>query len=104
MCEKFGIEKRHTSPYHPQADGLAERSIGHVKQVTRCLTIDRGLEKDAWSSILTEVTFYCNNIENSSTKFHLLSTGRQPTSPIDAWIATHKHRPAETINSTSSYY
>ena len=57
MSVKFGIEKRHTSPYHPQADGLAERSIGHVKQVARCLTIDRGLEKDAWPSILTEVTF-----------------------------------------------
>ena len=98
MCEKFGIEKRHTSPYHPQADGLAERSIGLVKQVARCLTIERNLDKDAWPSILTEVTFYCNNIENSSTKLsaHLLSTGRQPTSPIDAWIAAHKEGPAET--------
>ena len=92
MCDEFGIEKRHTSPYHPQADGLAERSIGLIKQVARCLTLDRNLEKGAWPTLLPEVTFYCNNIENSSTKFsaQLLNTGRQPTSPINAWIETHK--------------
>ena len=92
MCEKFGIEKRHTSPYHPQADGLAERSIGLVKQVARCLTLERELGKGAWPSLLPEVTFYCNNVENSSTKFaaQLLNTGRLPTSPIDAWIRTHE--------------
>ena len=69
FCEKFGMEKRHTSPYHPQADGLAERRIGIIKQIAQCLTLDRKLEKDAWPSILTEATFYCNNTENSSTKF-----------------------------------
>ena len=91
MCRKFGIEKRHTSPYHPQADGLAERSIGIVKQVARCLTLDRNLSKGSWPSLLPEITFYCNNIENSSTKFsaQLLMTGRQPISPVDAMLATY---------------
>ena len=27
MCDKLGIEKRHSSPYHPQGDGMVERSI-----------------------------------------------------------------------------
>ena len=36
VCDKLWIDKGHTSPYHPQADGLAERSIGLVKQVARC--------------------------------------------------------------------
>ena len=89
LCQKLGIEKRHSSPYHPQGDGLVERTIGLVKQVARCLTLDRHLNKEAWPEILPEVSFYCNNTENATTKFspHFLMTGRQPLSPIDAMIA-----------------
>ena len=89
LCQKLGVEKRHSSPYHPQADGLVERTIGLVKQVARCITLDRLLAKESWPEILPEVSFYCNNAENASTKFspHLLMTGRQPVSPIDAMIA-----------------
>ena len=89
MCDRLGIEKRHSSPYHPQADGLVERSIGLVKQVARCLTLDRQLPKESWPDILPEVAFYCNNTEIASTKFsaHLLMTGRQPLSPIDAMLS-----------------
>ena len=89
MCERLGIEKRHSSPYHPQGDGLVERSIGLVKQVARCLTLDRQLAKESWPEILPEVSFYCNNTENASTGFSAqrLMTGRQPLSPIDAAIA-----------------
>ena len=47
MCKKYGIKKRHTSPYHPEADGIAERQIGQVKQVIRCLTLERSLEVGA---------------------------------------------------------
>ena len=32
MCGELGIEKRHTTAYHPQADGMAEWGIGAVKQ------------------------------------------------------------------------
>ena len=28
LCERLGIEKRHSSLYHPQGDGLVERNIG----------------------------------------------------------------------------
>eukprot|EP00800_Vazella_pourtalesii_P010949 TRINITY_DN2656_c0_g2_i2.p1 TRINITY_DN2656_c0_g2~~TRINITY_DN2656_c0_g2_i2.p1 ORF type:complete len:269 (+),score=21.55 TRINITY_DN2656_c0_g2_i2:119-925(+) len=89
LCERLGIEKRHSSPYHPQGDGLVERSIGLARQVARCLTLDRKLPKESWPEILPEVSFYCNNVENSSTKFspQRLMTGRQPTSPIDAMIS-----------------
>ncbi|KAI6661460.1 hypothetical protein LOD99_13332 [Oopsacas minuta] len=89
LCERLGIEKRHSSLYHPQGDGLVERSIGLAKQVARCLTLDRKLPKESWPEILPEVSFYCNNVENSSTKFspQRLMTGRQPTSPIDAMIS-----------------
>ena len=89
FCKKLGIEKLHSSPYHPQGDGLVERAIGLAKQVARCLTLERKLGKESWPEVLPEVAFYCNNVENSSTKFYaqLLMFGRQPTSPIDATIA-----------------
>ena len=68
---------------------MVERSIGLAKQVARCLTLDRKLPKESWPEILPEVSFYCNNVENSSTKFspQRLMTGRLPTSPIDAMIS-----------------
>ena len=37
FCLKAGVDKRSTTPYHPQADGMAERNIGLAKQVIRCL-------------------------------------------------------------------
>ena len=37
LCEHFGIEKRHSSPYHPEGDGQVERSVETIKQTMRCL-------------------------------------------------------------------
>ena len=84
LCRDFGIEKRHTIPYHPESDGMAERHIGFVKQVIRCLILERDLEKGSWPSVLPEVTFYCNSLDNASSKVspHMLAFGRQPRSPI----------------------
>ena len=92
LCRDFGIEKRHTTPYHPESDGMAERHIGFVKQVIRCLILERDLEKGSWPSVLPEVTFYCNSLDNASSKVspHMLAFGRQPRSPIDALITTSK--------------
>ena len=56
--------------------------------------LERGLDKGSWPEVLPEVAFYCNNVENSSTKFsaQLLMFGRQPTSPIDATIAEYQQK------------
>ena len=42
---KTGIDKRSTTPNHPQSDGMVERNVGLVKQVVRCLQLDRQLAK-----------------------------------------------------------
>ena len=31
FCTKAGVNKRSTTPYHPQCDGMAERNVGLVK-------------------------------------------------------------------------
>ena len=67
---------------------MVERSIGLVKQVDRCLTLDRNLPKESWPDIFPAVAFYCNSTENVSTGYstQLLMTGRQPLSPIEIAI------------------
>ena len=60
FCRSLGIEKKRTTPYHPETDGMAERNIGMVKQVIRCLQLDRRLLKGSWPSLLTEAPFHFN--------------------------------------------
>ena len=95
LCHDLGIDKRHTTPYHPEADGMAERHIGFVKQTIRCLMLERDLEKGSWPSLLPEATFYCNNLDNASSKVspHMLAFGRQPRAPIDMLITADNSDP-----------
>ena len=92
FCKSLGIEKRHTTPYHPQADGMAERNIGTVKQVISCMLFDRKLPKGTWPALMTEVSFYMNTMENATTQMapHMLTYGRVPRSPTDAWCRNPK--------------
>ena len=83
MCRQLGIEKRHTTAYHPQADGMAERGIGAVKQTLRCLLLDRKMEPASWLALLPEISFLLNSVSNASTKLspHILTYGREPRAP-----------------------
>ena len=84
-CRSLGVEKKRTTPYHPETDWMADRNIGMVKQVIRCLQMDRNLPKDSWPSLLTEVSFHCNAMNNATTGIspHMLAYGQQPRSPMD---------------------
>ena len=48
MFKKLGIHKRHSSPYHHQVDGMAERNIGTAKQLICSLLMERKMEKGAY--------------------------------------------------------
>ena len=87
FCKHLDIDKRHTTPYHPQCDGMAERNIGLVKQVISCLMLDRQLAKGSWPALLKEVSFHCNSMDNASSRISpfMITYGRQPRSPVDAW-------------------
>ena len=90
FCAKPGIDKRSTTPYHPQCNGMAERNVGLVKQLIRYLQLDRQLAKGSWPGLLTEVSFHINGMENATSRVspHLLHLGREPRSPLDPWC-TH---------------
>ena len=87
LCRSLGVERKRITPYHPEADGMAERNIGMVKQVIRCLQLDLRLSKESWPSLLTEVSFHCNGMKNatSSTSPQMLTRGQQPKCPMDTW-------------------
>ncbi len=68
LCRGLNIEKRRTSPYHPEGDGSAERAIQSVKQIMRCLLAERQLSTTDWPHVLTEVSFVMNAMHNASTK------------------------------------
>ena len=81
LCSKLGIEKRHSSPYHPEGNGQAERSVQSLKTLVRCVMAEEELPKYAWPSILQKATFMHNASTNTSTKHspHELMYGTQPT-------------------------
>ena len=69
LLHDYGIEKRHSTPYHPEGDGQAERGIQTVKQVMRCMLEDRDLDRDAWPSILQEISYEINSMSCASTVY-----------------------------------
>ena len=68
-CDRMGVEKRRSSPYHPEGDGQVERTIQTFKQTLGCLLEDGHIEKTNWPALLQEITFACNGLPNASTGF-----------------------------------
>ena len=74
FCASLNIDKRRSTPYHPQCNGMAEQNVGFVKQVMLCLMLDRQLGKGSWPSLLQEVSFHCNCISNASSNIWKATT------------------------------
>ena len=53
---------------------LVERTIGLIKQVTKCQTLDCRLDKDAWPELLTEVTFTASLQQSGKLNYHIFNT------------------------------
>ena len=68
FCAEYGVDKRRSSPYHPEGDGLSERCIQAGKQLLRCMLAERKMRKTDWPSVMKEVSFLFNSTNNSSTK------------------------------------
>ena len=60
---------------------MAERHIGLVKQVIRCLQADRHLPKASWPGLLTKVSFHINGMKNGTSRQspHILTLDANPT-------------------------
>ena len=66
--------------------------------------LESHLEKGSWPSLLQEITFYGNNLDNARGKISLpmFPFDHQPRSPINMLISTG-HTPTKVTGSASQY-
>ncbi|KAK4397943.1 Retrovirus-related Pol polyprotein from transposon TNT 1-94 [Sesamum angolense] len=57
LCDEFGIKRHKTTPYTPQQNGVAERTL--LNKV-RCLLISSGLSKTFWGEALSTAVYLIN--------------------------------------------
>ena len=74
-------------PYHPQTNGLVERSHQMIMHMIRKLGEDK---KADWLSHLAEIAHTYNATQSAVTRYspHYLMFGQQPTLPVDLIFPT----------------
>ena len=80
LYKMLGIEQLHTTPYHPQVNGLTERMVGVVKQmVVKCA------KDSCWDDLLPLVMFAYRKVPQTSAGFSPfeLLYGREVRGPLD---------------------
>ncbi|CAF0889807.1 unnamed protein product, partial [Brachionus calyciflorus] len=66
FCSTYNIKKLRTTGYHPQCNGLVERTIKTIKQM---LSTFVNSQHDNWDEVLSDFVFAYNNNVHSSTNF-----------------------------------
>lgn len=66
FCSKHNIRKIRTTAYHPQTNGLTERTIRTIKQM---LSVKVNKDHNDWDILLNGVTFAYNNTTHDSTGY-----------------------------------
>ena len=84
LCNTLNIEKHHSSPYHPEGDGMAERAIGTVKALIRCFLEEKDVSVYKWPDILQQVAFLFNasNFSSTGRSPHEIMSGENLDLPI----------------------
>ena len=74
LCKIHGIQQLQTMPYHPQTNGLVERSHQMIMHMIRKLREDK---KANWPSPLAEIAHAYNAIQSAVTRYspHYLMFG-----------------------------
>ena len=100
LCEMFGIEKRRTTAYHPQTDGLCERFNGILKSLLR-MRVNQ--EKNDWDEQLPNALLAYRISTQSSTgvtPFEMLY-GREAQLPLgpeqEKIVSSPTHGPAKYV-------
>ncbi|KAK0137580.1 Retrovirus-related Pol polyprotein from transposon 412 [Merluccius polli] len=82
LLEMAGVQKSHTTPYHPMRNGVTERFNRTLGNMIRSLPLQ---SKAKWPQMLQQLTFCYNCTEHETTGFapFYLVFGRIPRLPVD---------------------
>ena len=89
MCTLLGVRKLQTMPYHPQKNGLVERSHQTIMQMIRKLGEDK---KADWAGHLAEIVQAYNATWSTVMGYglHYLMFGCRPRLPVDFYFPTFR--------------
>ena len=89
MCKLLGMEKVQTTPYHPQTNGLVERSHQTIMQIIGKLGEDK---KADWPGHLTEIVHTYNANQSAMLGYspHYLMFGCRPRLPVNFYFPTFR--------------
>lgn len=84
LLEEFDIERRTTAPYHPGANGMAERLVAYTKDNLRKFAVEKG--RVTWDDHLPAIEMGYRLSKQASTKYspYELMYGRPPVWPAQA--------------------
>ena len=97
LCSLYGIQKTHTTPYHPQGNGQCERFNRTLHGLLQTLPPDKKLD---WPNYLPQVTFSYNTTTHQTTgeSPHLLMFGQEPSLPVDFLLGRIREPTGGTVN------
>ena len=101
LCKIAGVQKLHTTPYHPQGNGQYERFNSTLCNMLGTLSEE---EKSDWKSYLGCMTRAYNCTKHASTTYspYYLMFGRHPRLPVDVEFGLPKSNSGD--NSSKSRY
>ena len=89
MCKVLGVKKLWTMPFHPQTNGLVERSHQTIMRMIGKLREDK---KANWPGHLAEIVHTYNATQSAMTGYssHYLMFGWRPRVPVDFYFPTFR--------------
>ena len=89
MSKILSLKKLQTMPYHPQTNGLVERSHQTIMRMIRKLGKDK---KADWLGHLAEIVHTYNATHSAVTRYspHYLMFGQRPRLPFDFYFPTFR--------------
>ena len=96
LCQLWGVERTHTTPYHPQGNGVVERNNRQLGDSLRALLLGRGQEE--WDLLLPQIMRALRGTPHSTTgeTSNALMLGRETRLPDQLQYQTPTHRRGTT--------